>query len=97
MCRKLYQWNISKQQSCFEMEILRLRSLRTAHFVAQGCRPFSAENEHTGSFSGRVEPQDDTLSGSRMCDLLCFARDICLWQIYYLKFELKKSVNLLIL
>ncbi|MBQ9402066.1 MAG: hypothetical protein IJU38_06815 [Clostridia bacterium] len=27
---------------------------------AQGCRPFSAENEHTGSFSGRSEPQDDT-------------------------------------
>ena len=27
---------------------------------ALGCRPFSAENEHTGSFSGRDEPQDDT-------------------------------------
>ena len=26
----------------------------------QGCRPFSTENEHTGSFSGRSEPQDDT-------------------------------------
>ena len=25
-----------------------------------GCRPFSAENEHTGSFSGRDEPRDDT-------------------------------------
>ena len=23
-----------------------------------GCRPFSAENEHTGSFSGRYEPLD---------------------------------------
>ena len=26
----------------------------------QGCRPFYAENEHTGSFSGRYEPRDDT-------------------------------------
>ena len=25
-------------------------------FPTQGCRPFSAENEHTGSFSGRGEP-----------------------------------------
>ena len=30
----------------------------------QGCRPFSAENEHTGSFSGRSEPQDDTLGAA---------------------------------
>ena len=34
---------------------------------AQGCRPFSAENEHTGSFSGRSEPQDDTLAGMAGC------------------------------
>ena len=27
---------------------------------ALGYRPFSAENEHTGSFSGRDEPRDDT-------------------------------------
>ena len=27
-----------------------------------GYRPFSAENEHTGSFSGRDEPRDDTES-----------------------------------
>ena len=27
---------------------------------ARGCRPFYAENEHTGSFSGRYEPRDDT-------------------------------------
>ena len=40
-------------------EVLRLRSLRTAHFVARSCRPFSAENEHTGAFSGRAEPLDD--------------------------------------
>jgi hypothetical protein len=26
---------------------------------ALGCRPFSAENEHTGSFSGRDEPARD--------------------------------------
>ena len=25
-----------------------------------GCRPFFTENEHTGSFSGRSEPQNDT-------------------------------------
>ncbi len=41
-------------------EVLRLRSLRSSHFVARGFRPFSTENEHTGSFSGRFEPQDDT-------------------------------------
>jgi sugar/nucleoside kinase (ribokinase family) len=51
-----------KAMNCFEMEILRLRSLRTAHFVARGFRPFSTENEHTGSFSGRSEPQNDTVS-----------------------------------
>ena len=27
-------------------------------FPTQGCRPFSAENEHTGSFSGRGEPPE---------------------------------------
>ena len=39
---------------------------------AQGCRPFSAENEHTGSFSGRSEPQDDTkdaLEGFQVMDI----------------------------
>ena len=49
-------------------QVLRLRSLRTAHFVARGCRPFSTENEHTGSFSGRFEPQDDNFIGSKYGD-----------------------------
>ena len=31
--------------------------LSSPHFPAQGYRPFSTENEHTGSFSGRFEPR----------------------------------------
>ena len=35
---------------------------RLFRLVARGCRPFSTEIEHTGSISGRYEPQDDNVS-----------------------------------
>ena len=39
------------------MVILRLRSLRTAHFVARGCRPFSTEKEPLALFPGVPNPR----------------------------------------
>ena len=32
--------------------------------LPRGCRPFYAEIEHTGSISGRSEPQDDIFIGN---------------------------------
>ena len=32
--------------------------------LPRGCRPFYAEIEHTGSISGRSEPQDDNFIGN---------------------------------
>jgi hypothetical protein len=51
-------WNRVGLLPVFDYGVRRsLDSLR-----ALGYRPFSAENEHTGSFSGRDEPRDDTES-----------------------------------
>ena len=38
-------------------EILRLRSFRTAHFVARGCRPFSTEKEPLALSPGVSNPR----------------------------------------
>ena len=37
---------------------------RLLRLVARGYRPFSAEIEHTGSISGRYEPQLDDISAT---------------------------------
>ena len=38
-------------------QILRLRSLRTAHFVARGCRPFYAKEEPLALPPGATNPR----------------------------------------
>ena len=60
--------------SPFDADALRLSAtsiVATAHWaarsfrlVARGCRPFSAEIEHTGSISGRYEPHHDEISAT---------------------------------